>query len=88
VDGFWVKTFSPVDWILISTWKRDQAAGITVVNVYLPAHTRGFTAHEAAILRQTVEDLLSTHPGDIFFISGDFNFDRFQSNTLPTGVAK
>jgi hypothetical protein len=87
-DGFWIKTFSPVDWLLISRWKRDQGSGIMVLNIYIPAHTRGFTAPEIAILRQTLEDLLSTHPGDIFLIAGDFNFDRYDSNILPAGMAK
>jgi hypothetical protein len=59
-----------------------------VINAYVPAHTRGFTASEIAILQQTLKDLLSTHPGDIFLIAGDFNFDGFENNILPTGMAK
>lgn len=87
-DGFWVKIFSPADWILVSRWKPSHQAGIVVVNVYVPVHTAGFAAYDIQILRSTVEDLVTTYPGDFFIICGDFNFDRFESNSLRSGMAK
>jgi exonuclease III len=79
-DGFWVKVFSPVEWLLISRWKTPAVTGITVLNVYVPIHTSGYTAADAALLQQTIEDLLSNSPGDMFVIGGDFNHDRFKTN--------
>jgi hypothetical protein len=88
VDGFWVKIFTSVEWILVSRWKSAATTGITVINMYIPAHTRGFVAHDIDILRSTFDDLVVTFPGDFFIVAGDFNFDRYKRNNLKTGMAK
>ncbi|MCU0401470.1 MAG: endonuclease/exonuclease/phosphatase family protein [Algoriphagus sp.] len=87
-DGFWVKIFSPVEWLLISRWKTSSVTGVTVINVYIPAHTSGFSATDLAIMQQTIEDLLSNSPGDMFVIGGDFNYDRFKPDDGVRGLQK
>jgi hypothetical protein len=85
--GFWVKIFVPADWILVSRWKTENSAGLMVVNAYIPAHTSGFAAHDVATLRETIEDLLTNFPGDVFAIGGDFNLDRFRDD-VSNAMAK
>jgi exonuclease III len=85
--GFWVKIFVPADWILVSRWKTENSAGLMVVNAYIPAHTSGFAAHDVATLRETIGDLLTNFPGDVFVIGGDFNLDRFRDD-VSNAMAK
>ncbi len=87
-DGFWTKSFSPVDWLLISRWKSRASTGVTVFNVYLPVHTSGISVNEVLVLQQTFSDLLSLYPGDIFLLGGDFNHDRFKGDVSATGIQK
>ena len=73
---FILELFTPCDWILASRWDRENTTGIVFMNVYIPAHTRGFTPNEVSLLRKTFEDLALRFPGDKFVIGGDFNLDR------------
>ena len=76
--------------MLISRWYRGNSTGLIVVNVYLPAHTRGFTPAEVTLLQVTFEDLVKRFPGDKFIFGGDFNFDskRFEAEKFKPPVMK
>jgi exonuclease III len=88
-DGFWSKVYSAADWLLISRWKSPgRAAGIMVLNVYIPIHTSGFASHDVSLLRTTTEDLLSQFPGDFFILGGDFNLDCFGDSLTTTSSTK
>ncbi len=87
-DGYWKTLFSPIEWALVSRWQPGPASGIVVVNVYIPAHTRGFNACDVLLLKHLVEDLITLFPGDVFLVGGDFNLDPFQSSPLQTAMSK
>jgi exonuclease III len=88
-DGFWLKIYSAADWLLISRWKSPgRAAGIMVINVYIPIHTSGFASHDVSLLRTTTGDLLTQFPGDIFILGGDFNLDCFGGSQTTTSSEK
>ena len=71
-----LEIFSACDWILISRWDRENSTGIIFLNIYVPSHTRGFTAGEVLLLKFSFEDLIRRFPGDKFIFGGDFNLDR------------
>jgi exonuclease III len=77
-DGFWVKIFSPAEWLLISRMRTESGLGLLVCNVYMPVHTSGIAAHDIQLFRTTVEDLVTQYPGDAFLIAGDFNIDVYE----------
>lgn len=71
-----LELFAPCDWMLISRWDRENSTGLIFVDVYVPAHTRGFSPSEVALMSKTFEDLALRFPGDKFIFAGDFNVDR------------
>jgi hypothetical protein len=87
-DGFWKTIFSPVEWALVSRWNPEPATGITVLNVYIPAHTRGFDSGEILLLRALLEDLVTMFPGDIFVVGGDFNIDLLRDQMAAGAIPK
>jgi exonuclease III len=39
-DGFLERLPSPCDWLLLSRWRQPGCAGLIVMNVYIPLHSR------------------------------------------------
>jgi hypothetical protein len=77
--------------MLCSRWKSQSNAGLIVVNIYVPLHTRGIKPEDVQMLHSTFEDLLTTFPGDNFVVAGDFNIDRGKSHSplfRPTATQK
>jgi hypothetical protein len=66
----------------------DNSSGLVVLNIYIPAFTRGVTALDLLPLKSTLEDLLVPFPGDSFILAGDFNNDRFEADTSTSAIMK
>ncbi len=58
----------PVDWMVISRWQRSTDIGLTLINVYLPAHSEGFSRQDANSALSFIDSLRLDFPGDSFFV--------------------
>jgi hypothetical protein len=47
-------------------------------NVYVPAFSSGVTVSEIRLLEQVFVHLRTDFPGDVIFLRGDFNVDRWR----------
>jgi exonuclease III len=68
----------PFEWLLANRWIRASGLGVTIVNVYIPAHWRGTSAQDISHFATFLRDLVISFPGDVIICGGDINCNRWR----------
>jgi hypothetical protein len=75
---------SPVDWLVASRWCPGTDVGLLMINIYLPAHSEGFSLVESQSALGFIESLRSDFPADGLVLGGDLNVDHWRVSEQRT----